>query len=206
MNGHPKKQSFHHGDLRRTLIEQGIALIERDGISALTLRAVAAAVGVSRQAPYHHFRDKDDLLAAIAVVGFEKFAAALREEAAKHQSPEDRLIALGVAYVNRARSEPQLFQLCSGTFIWDSSTYPELAQARREAFAVLEHAMAHYLKGRSVDDITLTMASGAALAMAHGLARLLIEGAVRPEKEGSPSEEAFVRQSLHFLAQGVSSS
>ena len=90
-----RQQRYHHGNLRATLIDEGARIIEKRGIPALTLRAVAEAAGVSRQAPYHHFGDKDGLLAAIAVAGFEQLTCAMRKEAAHYDVGEDCLVALG---------------------------------------------------------------------------------------------------------------
>ena len=65
-----KKNGYHHGDLRRTLITISVDLIDRQGIDALNLRNLASLAGVSSGAPYHHFADRAELLAAIAQEGF----------------------------------------------------------------------------------------------------------------------------------------
>ena len=66
------QRPYHHGDLRRSLIQAGSKLIEEKGLAGLSLREVARVAGVSHTAPYRHFQDKADLLAAIAQVGFEQ--------------------------------------------------------------------------------------------------------------------------------------
>ena len=198
-----QRRTYHHGNLRATLIERGAAIIEKDGIPALTLRAVAEAAGVSRQAPYHHFDDKDALLAAIAVAGFEQLAAAMRNEATRHDNGEDRLVALGVAYVQLARAAPQRFELCSGTYIQDFSAHPELLKARDAARAVLDAALVAHLRTSALHIEAVSVASGAAWAMAHGLARLLLGQGLQPGKGGLPKEKAFVRQALQLLTRGI---
>lgn len=200
-----RRPAYHHGSLREALIERGGEIIERDGIAGLTLRAVAEAAGVSRQAPYHHFGDKDGLLAAIAVAGFTQLAELLRIEAARHSDSAERLVALGVAYVGLARRAPQRFHLCSGIHIRPHSGRSELARARDGARAVLDQAVAEYLAVQGVPEVSPAVAGAAAWAMAHGLARLLLEQAVRPGKDGLPSEEQLMRQSLAMLATGMTS-
>ena len=200
-----RRAGYHHGSLRETLIERGGEIIERDGIAGLTLRAVAEAAGVSRQAPYHHFGDKDGLLAAIAVAGFAQLTERLRIEAAKHSDPEQRLVALGVAYVGLARQAPQRFHLCSGVYIRPQSARSELARARDAARVILDEAVVEYFALRSEAEISPAVAGAAAWAMAHGLARLLLEQALQPGKNGLPSETQLIRQSLAILTAGMMS-
>ena len=70
---------YHHGDLRRALLRAAVVILEREGPSALSLRAVAREAGVSPAAPYHHFKDKSELLNAVATEGFNRLKAALAE-------------------------------------------------------------------------------------------------------------------------------
>ena len=189
-------------ELRRTLIEAGTKIISRRGIAALTLRAAGAAAGVSRQAPYHHFRDKEGLLEAIAIAGFARLGVALRAEADKQRSPKDRLVALGVAYVRQSRKNPRMFELLSSALFANAESHPELAAARDKAVAVLDVAMADYLAHHG-DPADRTTATAAAWAMAHGLARLLIEGGLRPGENGLPDEDVFVASSLRLIPAGL---
>src|SRR5580658_11275763 len=81
---------YHHGDLRRALMESADAILEREGPNALSLRAVAREAGVSPAAPYHHFKDKDELLGAIAREGFARLSLALVEAAGtSEREPEE---------------------------------------------------------------------------------------------------------------------
>src|SRR6201996_8790448 len=101
---------YHHGDLRRALLRAAIAILEREGPSALSLRAVAREAGVSPAAPYHHFKDKSELLGAIAKEGFEKLKNVLAEAFAVAGCDETRS-ALGVAYVEFSRAHPALYRV-----------------------------------------------------------------------------------------------
>lgn len=107
-----KKAGYHHGDLRRTLIDASVAVITKDGLDALTLRTLATKAGVSSGAPYHHFADRADLLAAIARAGEELLGQALvdaRDAAAP--DPSARLAAMGQAYVTFALTHAGHFRV-----------------------------------------------------------------------------------------------
>jgi AcrR family transcriptional regulator len=107
-----KKAGYHHGDLRRTLIDASVEVITKDGIDALTLRTLAIKAGVSSGAPYHHFADRADLLLAIAQAGFEMLGQAMvasRDAAAPDASA--RLAAMGQAYVTFALTHAGHFRV-----------------------------------------------------------------------------------------------
>ncbi len=77
-----RKQAYHHGDLRASILRAGWHLLEKQGIAALSLREAARRAGVSHNAPYRHFTDRDSLLAALAAEGFAALGQAMREAAA----------------------------------------------------------------------------------------------------------------------------
>jgi AcrR family transcriptional regulator len=107
-------KTYHHGDLREALIKAGRAILEKDGIESLTLRACARKAGVSHAAPQHHFAGINDLLAEIAATGFEDFVTSLDKAAAHSPSPVERLKAMGQGYVAFARGRPAVYQLMFG--------------------------------------------------------------------------------------------
>jgi AcrR family transcriptional regulator len=107
-----KKSKYHHGDLRKTLIDVSVDVIDKQGIDALNLRSLASLAGVSSGAPYHHFADRAELLAAIAQEGFEALEAAMVSEgAAAIGDTSERLEALGCAYVMFATSHRGHFRV-----------------------------------------------------------------------------------------------
>src|SRR3954465_4115916 len=108
----PARPTYHHGDLRRELLDASIAVRAERGIEAMSLRDVARQAGVSPAAPYHHFASKDALLDAIAVDGFMQLAhvmIAAREAAGSE--PTARLRAIGEAYVRFALERPAHFHV-----------------------------------------------------------------------------------------------
>jgi len=112
---------YHHGDLRNALLTAANKIMETEGPSGLSLRAVAREAGVSPAAPYHHFRDKAELLAAVAKQGFEALGHAMAQ--ARDAEPDDPMLAMGVAYVVFARGNPTMYRVmtdCSR----DKDDYP----------------------------------------------------------------------------------
>jgi AcrR family transcriptional regulator len=107
-----RKADYHHGRLKRALIDTAVKAIARHGMDSLSLRELAARAGVSPGAPYHHFASRDELLASIAEEGFARLEAQLI--AARDAAPGDasaRLEALGLAYVTFAVSAPGYFRV-----------------------------------------------------------------------------------------------
>jgi AcrR family transcriptional regulator len=105
-----ESRPYHHGDLRRALVDAARRLLEAEGPTALSLRAVAREAGVSPAAPYHHFKDKAELLDAVAHEGWEMLQMAM-QEAKGNTEGRQQLTALGIAYVCFARENPALYRV-----------------------------------------------------------------------------------------------
>jgi AcrR family transcriptional regulator len=100
-------QPYHHANLRKTLLDAAVALIGEVGPRAFTLREVARRAGVSHNAPYRHFASKDELLAAVAVEGFDRMTAVMEKAMKPGNSPLERLQLCGCGYVEFALRWPQ---------------------------------------------------------------------------------------------------
>lgn len=171
------RSTYHHGDARAALLAAGLRLLETTPATDLSLRRVAEAAGLSRQAPYNHFDGKEGLLAALAQAGFEALAAALDEALARAQGPEGTLEALAAAYMRFAVASPQRFRLMFQREIVDIAAYPDAAAASRRTFVRIADAVAAVTKEDTAADLTI-----AAWSLVHGYATLLIEtGVERPD-------------------------
>ena len=130
------QRPYHHGNLREALLKGAVRVIAELGPAAFTLREVARRAGVSHNAPYRHFRDKDALLSAVAAQGFRELTAALRDAGRKQSNALDKLKQSGVAYVAFAIRRPEHF-----TVMFDapvrSNDDPEYKQASEESFNTL---------------------------------------------------------------------
>ncbi len=104
------KTTYHHGDLRAALLDAALEVLEQDGATALSLRAVARRAGVSPAAPYRHYADREALVSAVAAVGYRDLAERL---AAAHPAPStpEQLADVAVAYVRFAIERPALFRI-----------------------------------------------------------------------------------------------
>ena len=170
---------YHHGDLRAALLAAAEEIVNRDGVAGLTLRGVAREVGASHAAPKNHFDDLTGLVSELAAVGFNRFADAMQGAAARHQDPQDRLNAIGRAYVEFALAEPGLFQLMFRGERLDK-TRPALHEAMLRAFGTLTGSVAAAHKG-APDAARATRAHAArAWSMVHGFAILLLDDRLNP--------------------------
>lgn len=107
-----KGESYHHGQLRRAVLDAALELIVERGVGGFSMREVARRAGVSHNAPYHHFADKGELVEELAVESFGALTGALREARAEAAGgPAERLRESGVAYVRFAVENPERFRL-----------------------------------------------------------------------------------------------
>jgi len=107
----PRAGAYHHGDLRRALIQGGLALLAREGLAGFSLRALAQELGVSHAAPYRHFSSREELLAQIVAENNRRFIEALRGSLAGPIPPGDRIYVLGEAYVRFYLDNPEALAL-----------------------------------------------------------------------------------------------
>jgi AcrR family transcriptional regulator len=162
---------YHHGDLRAALVDTAIGLIAERGVRGFSLAEATRRLGVSAAAPYRHFADRDELLAAVAVRALHVFAAILADEASDTDAPQHRLAAMARAYVRFAAEQRPLFETLFSLGI-DKSRYPELLSAWEPVDAFFA-VVAEICEG----DADAADALAAALeATAHGHATLLIDG------------------------------
>jgi AcrR family transcriptional regulator len=170
-----RKADYHHGNLRRALIDAAVSAIAKHGVDALNLRQLAARAGVTPGAPYHHFTDREELLAAIAEEGFGRLGAELiagRDAAGDEASA--RLEALGRAYINFAISCPGYFRVM---FHGDGKSSGPSAPGLR-AFHLLRDAVLACQEAGTApagDPSALVLTAWSAV---HGFATLWVDGAL----------------------------
>lgn len=168
-------RTYHHGNLRAALIDAGLAALEKSDLAAFSLRAIAREVGVSANAAYRHFANKDDLLSALAAEGFRRFAA---QQAAAAKQGAGNIVELQTAtakaYVSFAQAHPALFRLMFSRFLYASSS-EDLKVAAATAFQQLLQASAQQA-GVAPDSEQAMMTAVASWSMVHGLSHLLLDG------------------------------
>ncbi|SDR87411.1 TetR/AcrR family transcriptional regulator [Bradyrhizobium canariense] len=168
--------SYHHGALRDALLEAAERVLERDGLSGLTLRAVAREAGVSHAAPTHHFGDLTGLVSELAAIGFRQFNAAMAA-ASTASLPLERALARAKAYVGYAQAHPGMYGLMFRTERLDMSR-PSLHEAANASFAGLAGAIGAS-RHEHIEEKALSLDQGAAIARAwslvHGFTMLLLD-------------------------------
>ena len=167
--------TYHHGDLRAAVLGAASKIIEKQGLSGLSVREAARRAGVSHNAPYRHFPDRDALLAALATEGFSQLGKALENRSGRE---------MGEAYVRFALERPQRFRLMFGGLL-GVERYPELQAQAAATYGKLEKAFAE--RGAEAQ-----FAAAAAWSLVHGLALLLLDGHFAE----AGSSDAFVSKVL----------
>ena len=175
-----KAGRYHHGDLRTALIDAAVSLIAERGVRGFSLAEASRRVGVSSAAPYRHFADRDDLLAAVAVRALETFASMVAEEGKAEPArreldpvvgPAQRLAAMSRAYVRFAAQQRPLFDALFSAGL-DKSRYPELTRA----WAPIDEIFDLVSEICGGDEATAAALAEALEATAHGHAALLRDG------------------------------
>jgi AcrR family transcriptional regulator len=204
MESSPKGEArpYHHGHLRQTLLDAADRLIESEGVHALSIRAVAREAGVSPAAPYHHFRDKDALLNAVAQEGWVRLDQALGEAWSVAAQPRDVMINLGLAYVNFARENTALYRLIYGAARNKDSLPEDLRPGGGGAYGKVREAL--ILAGFDADDsLGLELAATAIWCSAHGLAEMAGFRQFASVRETCGGEARFLRAVFEHMGRGA---
>ena len=170
-----RRKPYHHGNLREVLLEAAIRLIAEVGPTAFTLREVARRAGVSHNAPYRHFQDKDDLLAAVRSQGFRELTEAMQEASELQANALDRLKRAGLAYVAFALRRPEHFAV-----MFDAPApkgkHPDSAGAGKEAFETLVSLVKNCQDEGQLPSARPLEFALLAWTMVHGIAKLATTG------------------------------
>lgn len=190
---------YHHGDLRRAILDAAALVIAGRGVAAVSLRDLARKAGVSHAAPAHHFTNKTGLLTALATEGFTMLAGYL---ATAHHDDTTDLAELGVAYVRFALEHPAHFMVM---FDRDALDYadPDLTAARAATGAQLRAGVAELPETVAADS---RMAALAAWSLAHGYATLHLDGnIIDPRSDTDPAKVFRAITTMIFTNRGTPS-
>jgi AcrR family transcriptional regulator len=194
----PTTDHYHHGDLKNALIQAGVDILASEGVGGLTLRKAAKQAHVSHAAPYAHFADKQELIAAISTEGYrkvyERMDLAGRTWAG---DPLRVLVETAWAYVEFARDEPAHFQVTLSGVVEREQDYPPLVEATQECFGLLRQVVlqaqrAHVLRPGPADLLAVSV-----WGAVHGLAMLVLNGQI----SHTILESFTMRQMLVFTLQ-----
>jgi AcrR family transcriptional regulator len=164
--------TYHHGDLRTATVQAAEKILEEQGLGALSIREAARRAGVSHNAPYRHFPDRDSLLAELAAQGFRLLGDELRTRRGRE---------MGEAYVRFALAHPERFRLMFGPQL-RHERHPALREAAQHTYNALVSAFR--ADGAIADP---EKAAAAAWSLVHGLAHLILDGQLK-------NDTGFIRE------------
>jgi AcrR family transcriptional regulator len=174
-----KKKTYHHGDLKNALIQAGVEILAKDGVSGLSLRKVALKAGVSHSAPYAHFADKQALIAAISTEGFRQLYERVSRVTEKYKSqPAKQLIEVAWTYVQFAMDDPDRFKVMFSAVLEKEKEYPEFVAESQRNFQLVKmiveaNQASGQLRGGPSEMVALS-----AWGIVHGFVMLLLEGQI----------------------------
>lgn len=197
-----KQGNYHHGDLRRAVIDMALQLIADQGIESLTLREIAQRVGVSRMAPYRHFENKAVLLAVLAQEGFQALYIHLQKVLAQSSDqPLERLQELGVAYILYAVENPVHYRVMFDSSLSDRTIYPPLYQTAVKNFECLVQVLIECQQAMLIREGDPKQLAQINWALVHGLSMLLIDRQFATM--GCAPVEELANSALNTLIEGL---
>lgn len=193
------KEHYHHGDLKKEMIEKGIQLLNEEGIEGFSLRKVAVLCGVSHAAPYKHYKSKDELLSAIVQEVSEHFSTALEKAVLQYpDEPDNQIIELGKFYVQFMVENPDYLKflfmnpgLCQLASKLNNTTPPDPYQIfKASAIRYLEFLNASP-QSREVDILSMW-------SIVHGYAMLLVNNNIPLSQDYLQIADQMLREKLCF--------
>ena len=180
-----RRSSYHHGDLRNALLDMALALVEERGVEAFSMREAARQLSVSPAAAYSHFKDKAEVLGQLAMRGFEQLAREMEEGVAQatkglsgKQSAIEQMKAVGRAYVHFAVGSPARFRIMFGPYGAGNEDARGVGEGGRTPFGLLVDALKQLAEAGVIDSSNVRSGAMPAWAGVHGLAALLVDGAM----------------------------
>ena len=193
--------------LRHKILSVSEQLLHEVGLHAFSMREVARRAGVTHQAPYHYFVDREGILMELVAQGYAEFGAGLRKAIATVPAVQgvfsqtkriELAVAVGSAYVGYALDHPALFRLLFRSELYDISQSPSAIASRNEAFAALEH-MVVLLHGTSASHVKATVY----WAQVHGLASLMLDGPLEMFFNEESARAHLLKASLKAFANAM---
>lgn len=190
---HPAASTEDATDLRQRILDASEQLLETEGLAALSMREVARRSGVTHQAPYHHFANRETILAELVTRGFQEMARRLARANDRHVDG-DRLGAViesGEAYVGFAIDHPGVFRIMFRSEVCDPARFPAARQAGGSAYRELERLVA-LVHGEA----EVARLSAVYWGQVHGLASLIVDGPIGQQLGSVRERRAFMRDAL----------
>jgi AcrR family transcriptional regulator len=198
-----KARGYHHGDLKAALLESAIGILQRQGLEALTLRAVARAAGVSQAAPYRHFADRRALVAAVAEEGFRGLQKAMLDEMqllGASGAPRAGLKQVAVAYVRFGLANPAVYRVMFGPEVAITDDLPALRETGRGVLAFVAEGIRRVQSAGLIGPGDPWLMAVATWATLHGLVMLILDGQTTGV---APDVDALVEEATRIMMFGM---
>lgn len=200
-----KEGRYHHGNLRRALLDAALMLVEREGPKGVSLRSVARLAGVSPAAPYRHFPGKEGLLASVAEEGFRAMTSAMEAAVdANKELPLAGFRAVAFAYVKYAAVHPSHFRVMFGPEIADHSRYPGLKESSERSLDLLTRMIKSCQRPDLIGGVEPRDLAVAAWSTLHGLATLLVDDQLGQKASTDAELQALTNRVADVLYRGLS--
>ena len=194
--GKKPAKPYHHGDLRRALLDEALRTIQTQGVEHLTLRTVGARLGVSRSALYRHFADKQSLLATVGKEGFSKLRQALADAWEENGHGRIGFDAMHRAYVQFAVAHPSHYRVMFGGFIESGAKDDLFIAEAKAAFQVLVNALVEQQNAGDIRRDDPVLMARFVWALVHGTALLFIDGQL-PEPAQRAALEPYLAERIY---------
>jgi AcrR family transcriptional regulator len=201
------ERPYHHGDLRRAIVRAALEILCETQSLEFSLRELARRAGVSHNAPYKHFADKRELLAAVSAAGFEMLTKRMAGDIAGRVDAREQLFAMLRAYIAHGVENPALYCLMFvGYLSGPDHVRPaiELAEAEKTkhllAGVIVAGGLGRAIPHTSRNERKIAGAILACWSLVHGLTLLLADGLVGPREKSGALADRLVQGLLDGLA------
>lgn len=196
---------YHHGDLRRVLVEAALQLVSEGGMEAVSVREAARRAGVSPGAPFRHFPSRDALIQAVAEEAQRRFRAEIDAAlaAAPAGDPLGRFRRLGLAYLRWAMRNPTHFEVISSRRLFDHDKAAAISRDNAELIALTEQTLADAFAAGQLRTADLKQVQIAGRALVYGFARMNIDGHFPRWGVAAPEAERTAEAILDLFIDGI---
>ena len=201
----PAPKPYHHGDLRRVLIDAALQLVGEGGAEAVSVREAARRAGVSPGAPFRHFPSRDALMAAVAAEAQRRFRAEI-EAALATAAPGDplgRFRCLGLAYLRWAMRNPTHFEIISSRRLFDHDRAVAVSRDNAELIELTERTLAEAFAAGQLRPVDLKQVQIAGRALVYGFARMNIDGHFPRWGVAGPDAEQTAEAIIDLFIEGI---